>query len=817
MNTAPLLELAFESSAGGGGLLRPGRPSTARLLRCLLLLLLAPTSWGAPPQAAVESFDLSRVRLLDGPFKEIQELHRAGLVGGLEPDKLLFPFRRNAGIPQPAGVKGGYGGWDDGFITGHYGAHYLSAASRFYAATGDTSFRDKASYMVQALAQCQEKLGGGYLSAFPAAKFDRLEATPRAASVEYYTIHKILAGLVDAARYCDNRQAFQVAARMSDYFAERVAKLAPAQIEAMFRTDYTGNPVNEFGAMAEALADLCRLARQQGDPKASRHLKLAAVFNRDWLAAPLLAGQDRLNGLHGNTHVAQACGLARYALEAGDTRAGQAAEVFWKRVVQNHSFVNGGNSFQEKLRAPGVEVTGTGNSALSPLTAETCNTHNMLKLTRSLFERAPAAAWADYYEHALYNHILASIAPDHGKVTYFMPLRPGDFRVYLDSPFCCLGTGLENAARFGEAVYFHRGNALWVNLFIPSTLDWREQGIKFRLDSLYPHDGRVRMTLETSRPVEATVNLRIPGWLAGSAEAKINGTRVPEPPSPGAFLPLTRTWKNGDTIDLALPLTLRVRPATDDPATLSFFYGPLLLAGRLGRTGMPQSDLGGNMAHSGAPAWPVPALEGGASGKPVLEITADAGGPTAFTARMVNPVDLKPVSVSLAPIYQVHHQRYAVYWKVLTPSQLKGLSAQLAPERARKETAFIGDAQAETDRGLQSERSSTGAHQGRRWRDATNGGWFSYRLPVHAETELNLVCTYWGGDAGNRVFDILVEDTRIATQALNQNKPGEFIEVPYRIPKALILGKQFATIRFQARQGAQAGGIFDLRFEPLTP
>jgi uncharacterized protein len=225
-----------------------------QFLRCLLLVLLTPTSWGAAPQAAAVSFDLSRVRLLDGPFKEIQELHRNGLVGQLEPDKLLFPFRRNAGLPQPAGVKGGYGGWDDGFIAGHYGGHYLSAAARMYAATGDRSFRDKANYLVKVLAECQEQLGGGYLSAFPAAKFDRLEATPHAASVEYYTIHKILAGLGDVARYCDNPQAFQVAARMSDCFAARIAKLKPDQIEAMFRTDYTGNPVNEFGGMAEALA-----------------------------------------------------------------------------------------------------------------------------------------------------------------------------------------------------------------------------------------------------------------------------------------------------------------------------------------------------------------------------------------------------------------------------------------------------------------------------------------------------------------------------------------------------------------------------------
>ena len=222
------------------------------------------------------------------------------------------------------------------------------------------------------------------------------------------------------------------------------------------------------------------------------------------------------------------------------------------------------------------------------------------------------------------------------------------------------------------------------------------------------------------------------------------------------------------------------------------------------------------MAHSSDPAWPVPAFESETPNKPALDIKPDANEPMSFAARMVNPVDRQPFSVTLAPFYQVHHQRYAVYWKVLTQCALKLFSTQLAQERANRQTTFIGDAEAEADRGLQSERSSTGTHQGRRWRDANNGGWFSYRLPVNATNDVNLVCTYWGGETRNRVFDILVEGTRIATQTLDQNKPGEFIEVSYRIPRELILGKQFATILFQAHGGAQAGGVFDIRLEPPT-
>jgi DUF1680 family protein len=538
-----------------------------------------------------------------------------------------------------------------------------------YAATGDDSFRQKANYMVRVVAECQEKLGGGYLSAFPADRFDRLETSPRAASVEYYTIHKILAGLVDVARYCDNQQAFQVAAKMSEYFAARLAKLSPEQIEAMFRTDYTGNPVNEFGGMAEALTDLYQLAAKQGDPNAERHLKLAAVFNRNWFIDPLVRGEDRLSGLHGNTHVAQACGLACYALATGDARTGQAAETFWKLLVNEHSFAIGGSAFDEKLRAPRTEVAGTGDAALSPKTAETCNTHNVLKLSRHLFQREPRADYADYCELALYNHILAAIAPDSGHVTYFTPLRPGDFRTYLDTPFCCLGTGIENTARFGEVIYFHHAESLWVNLFIASTLDWRERGLKLRLETTYPETGLVRLRFEAAAPTNATVHLRIPSWVNGPVDLTINGKKETTDARPGTFLPIKRRWQTADVIELRLPLALRVRPSMDDPTTVSLFYGPVILAGELGRDRMPASDIAGKDAFVKVPPWPVPVFVSATPDQPSLPVQMLPAAPLRFEARMFDPVNRQEVRVRLAPLHRVQHQRFAVYWKVVAPER----------------------------------------------------------------------------------------------------------------------------------------------------
>lgn len=788
------------------------------MLKAGLLFVVAlafSASARAADPAGAESFDLARVRLLDGPFKQIQELHRTGMAGRLEPNMLLFEFRRNAGLPQPPGESCGYGGWDGGFIAGHYAGHYLSAAARMYAATGDASFRDKANGMVKVLAECQEKLGGGYLSAFPADKFDQLEAAPQQASVPYYTIHKILAGLVDVAMCCENTQALEVASKLSDYFAGRIAKLSPAQVEAMFRTDYTGNPVNEFGGMAEALADLYAQARKGGDPRAERHLKLAAVFNRDWLMEPLLQGQDKLDGLHGNTHVAQVSGLARYALAAGDERAGKAAESFWKILVSGHSFVIGGNGFDEKLRGAGVEVAGSGVAALSPATAETCNTYNMLKLTRYLFQRNPQPAYADYLERALYNHILASIAPDSGRVTYMTPLRPGDFRTYLDGPYCCQGTGIENAARFGEAIYFHKGSTLWVNLFIASTLDWSEQGIRLKMETRYPETGLVRLTVQAEKPVDATLNLRVPAWGDEPVGVTVDGKKVASEAKPGSYLSLTRTWKDGAVIAFTLPLSLRVRPSMDDPKTVSLFYGPVVLAGELGREGMPESDIAGKDIYIREPAYPVPFFVGEAAVAAALPVTPEPGAPPlTFQARMTSPRDQKEVRVRLSPLYRVHHQRYAVYWKVLAMGQIKEVADQQT-KLLGKDVSFVGNAEAEAARNFQGERTSSGLHLGRRWRDAADGGWFSYRLPVEADVDVELICTYWGGETGNRVFDIVVDDKPVATQILEQNRPGELFDVAYRVPAERVRGKQFITVRFQAHAGATAGGLFDCRIVPV--
>lgn len=619
-----------------------------------------------------------RVRLIEAsPFRERQELYRTEYLHNLDADRLLAPFFHNAKLPLDAKR---YPGWDSGFIEGHMGGHYLSAAARIYAATGDASYKGRVDHFIEGLAKCSEALDKrephrGYLSAFPVAKLEQLETVGHGGSVPYYTLHKILAGLLDAHEFCGNERALNMAVGLSDYIAWRMSRLSEDQLARMMETNYQENPGNEHGGIAEALVDLSVQAKARGDAGSERHLKLASLFLRNWFIDPLVAGEDCLSGLHGNTHIAIASALARYAAVSGDERAAAAARNFWMQMVGHHTFANGGNTFDEKLRDSGVEVRGTGGSSLAAGTAEYCNTHNMLKLTRNLFELSPGHAYADYYERALYNHILATIEPRTGQVCYLTSLRPGDFRSYLpaDGTYCCNGSGLENPSRFGEGIYFRKDGTLWVNLYIPSSLDWREKRIVFRQEAKSPFDETIRFTIKAEQPAIAKFCLRIPSWAVGENRLSIDGKSQRIETAAGDYFELTRTWKDGDSFELMLPMQVWSFPASDDPEVRSFFYGPVLLAAPLGRDAMPNSDTGdkwlglrvdGNADGQPTAAYDrVPVLLAEDPQNPDSCLKAVAGQPGQFQAP--GKVGDQPAVVTLSPLYMVHHQRFAAYFKVV--------------------------------------------------------------------------------------------------------------------------------------------------------
>jgi uncharacterized protein len=623
---------------------------------------LLPPAQGTVPVDAARAVLANRVRLLPGsPFYVRQELHRKGVLASYDPDKLLYSYRALAKLPQQEGIDSGYDGWDSGFLRGHMTGHYLSAASRMAATTGSLLFRDRVNYLVGELAKCQRALNlDGYLAAFSTAAFDQLEGKPGAdgggIGVPYYTIQKIMSGLLDAHTYVGNKQALEVATRMADYFGKRLATLDAAQIDRMFRTDGSRNPQNEFGAMSDVLTELHKIYK---DP---RHLDAARMFNRAWFVGPLAEGEDRLGGLHANTHVAQAVGLANGANVSGNPVELKASENFWRLVVHRHSFANGGNAFNEWFDKSGVEAGPSidNQKVLPPTTAETCNTHNMLKLTGRLFERNPRAELADYYERALYNHVLASVAPDSGAMTYFTPLH-GDFRTYLNGSFCCVGSGIENTARYNEGIYFHKDDALWVNLYIPSELSWRETGMVLRQQGDITRGDPVRIRIVKPGADAVTLNVRVPAWVANPVAVRINGKPQRVVAKPSSYISLRRKWKAGDVIDLTLPAGLRLEQARDNASMVALFHGPVLLAGELGKDKMPASDVGDKDAYLKIAPVPVPDLVA-TSGNPADWLDPVPGDPSAFKIKDAGPAN----GIVLRPLFDLHHQRYSVYWHLKT-------------------------------------------------------------------------------------------------------------------------------------------------------
>jgi DUF1680 family protein len=456
-----------------------------------------------PPVVALqaEPFPLQNVRLLDGPFRHAMELDRNYLLS-LEPDRLLYSFRLNAGLRS---VAKPYGGWmTPGRVScAEFVGHYLSACALMYASTGDEQLKEKANEVVAGFAECQEKLGTGYLHTKP----DNFTTRGEAPLGLWYQIHKLMAGLLDVYVYCDNPQALDIARKLGDWAKIGCDKLTDDQMQKMLDI--------EPGGINEAFADLYALTGEQ------KYLQLALRFNHMEVIGPASRGVDNLDGKHANTQIPKFVGTARQYELTGQDWLKTASTFFWNTVVKERSYVIGGNSMGEHFSAKAKL-----SEALGPDTCETCNTYNMLKLTRHLFMWEPRAEYADYYERALYNHILASQNPVNGMMCYFLPLAngPKDYCTQEDSFWCCTGTGVENHAKYGDSIYFHQGQAaLFVNLFIASELRWLAAGITLRQETKYPAEGSSRLVFTCEQPVALHLNIRHPHWATSGFEIKVNG------------------------------------------------------------------------------------------------------------------------------------------------------------------------------------------------------------------------------------------------------------------------------------------------------
>lgn len=732
------------------------------------------------------AFDLEDVRLLPGPFLHAMELDQKYLLA-LDVDRLLHTFRLNAGLPTSARPLGG---WEEPKVElrGHFTGHYLSACALMYASTGDERFKSKGDQVVTGLAECQRKLGSGYLSAFPEEFIERVEHQRRVWA-PWYTLHKILAGLLDMNKYCGNDEALVVARGFADWVKTRSDHLSDAQMQGMLR--------NEHGGMNEALANL--YARTSDE----RYLKLAERFNHMAVLGPASQRRDTLTGLHANTQIPKFIGTAREYELTGEEWLQTASRFFWDTVVNERSYVIGGHSNGEMF-SPKEKLS----LALGPNTTETCNTYNMLKLTRHLFEWDPRVEYADYYERALVNHILASQNPETGMMCYYLPLRAGSRKVYngFDNAFwCCTGTGVENHAKYGDSIYFHDNDrTLYVNLFIASELTWKAKGMKLRQETRYPEEHVTRLVISSEHPIELTLKLRHPSWAGPGYTITVNGEPLAVESKPGSYAEVSRSWKTGDTVEIALPFRLHTEAFRDNPSRLAFLHGPLVLCGLID-SGSPVPAIVTEASQLLAGLEPVPSRSSTFTGSPeIFRLPGETTG----------------ASVTFEPLYKVHGNRhYVVYWDLFTKPQWQAKQTEYAAELVRRKEQesrtvdFVnpGEEQNERDHKLEAEKSEAGVFGNRRWRHADDGGWFRYLVKVLPDRPQELSVTYWGSDARRRVFDILVDGKKLATETLENNHPDSFFDQAYALPEDLIKGKNQVTVTFQAHPRQTAGGVFGLR------
>jgi DUF1680 family protein len=611
------------------------------------------------PTLTAIPFRLEDVMILDPDLLRMREQTLNYLLA-LDSDRLLHNFRVNAKLPSSAeplyNRESPTNGW-----RGHYVGHFLSACSQMYASTGEVRVKTEADAMVSELAKCQAQLGDkGYLSAFPESGFDDLEQG-RPVAVLWYALHKIMAGLLDVNQHMQNLQALQVLEGMAAWTDWRTGRLPEEQMQRTLQI--------EFGGMNEVLANLSAVTGN------SRYLVVAKRFDHQAVMDPAAEGRDTLTTLHANTQIPKFIGAAREFELTGDPHYRDAAQFFWQQVALHRSYVTGGNSASEHFLTPPDVLA----SELTGLSQETCNTYNMLKLTRQLFTSQAEPQYSDYYERAFLNHILATPNPADGAPLYYLGMQPGQWKVHFvphEGFFCCCGTGLENFSKLSGGFYFHNEQSMWVNLFFASEVNWREKGVVIGQETRFPEEAGTRLVIQTKSPARFTLNVRIPYWTS-AASVTVNGKRF-EPNQklePSSYAKIERTWKNGDQVEVQLPMHLHLQAIPDDPTLAAIMYGPLVLAGELGTENLDSKRIYSEdkFLHGGFPAIAVPELAGdrNALDKWIQPVSAPVGKTVsqrtvshkevALTFRTVGAG--RPDDVTLSPFYRLFNQRYCVYWR----------------------------------------------------------------------------------------------------------------------------------------------------------
>lgn len=779
----------------------------AGILFAILLFFCCCQSGEEKPDTQVSYFDMQDVRLLPSPFKHAEDLDIKYLQE-LDADRLLAPYLREAGLPQKAES---YANWENTGLDGHIGGHYVSALSLMYGSTGNDSIKQRLDYMLSEWKRCQDANGDGYIGGVPEGKqvWDEIEqGNIRAGNfdlngkwVPLYNIHKVFAGLRDAYLYAGSEEAKEMLIKMTDWVINLTSNLSDEQMQDMLRS--------EHGGLNEVFADVAAITGE------NKYLQLAHRFSHQLVLEPLLNKEDKLTGMHANTQIPKVLGYKRIADLEENKAWSDASEFFWQTVVNNRSIVLGGNSAYEHFH-PSDDFSRMIKAEQGP---ETCNTYNMLRLTKMLYQTSPDKSYIDYYERALYNHILSTIHPEQGGFVYFTQMRPSHYRVYSQphtSFWCCVGSGLENHAKYGEMIYAHNGDNLYVNLFIPSVLIWKDKGVKITQENKFPEKAQTALTIDPDYPTSFTLKIRNPQWVDKSGlTVKVNGKPI-SIKKDNDYISIDRKWNVGDRVEVDMPMYLYTEQLKDNSNYYSFLYGPIVLAAKTGREDLQglfaDDSRGGHIAHGKIiPMKDIPILV-----RDPKELTSliqpKAEEPLSFVLSNLYAGKEK-LNMQLIPFYKLHEDRYIIYFPQATEGELKEI--QQKAEDEEKETIRLdalsidkvscGEQQPESDHFVKMGDSWTGFTEDQHWREAR--GWFSYQLRNNKKEAKKLFIRLLDIDKG-RKLDLFINDIKL--QSLDfEGKDGNTV-FTFDIPDSE-KQKPILNIKFMGRDKAITPKILEVR------
>ena len=759
-------------------------------------------------------FPLGDITLLDSPLKRARDLNIKTLLQ-YDCDRLLAPYLKEAGL-TPKGKS--YPNWDG--LDGHVGGHYLTAMA-INAATGDKECQKRMDYFISELQACADAnaknhpaWGKGYVGGVPGSdhvwgNFKKGDFSAYYGSwVPFYNIHKMYAGLRDAWLYCGNEQARLLFLGFCDWAIDLTAGLSDAQMEHILDT--------EHGGMNEVLADAYAITGEQ------KYLHAARRFSHRRLLNPLMQRRDCLDNMHANTQVPKVIGFERIAELGGDEAYHTAGAFFWDIVTGERSLAFGGNSRREHF--PSKEACKDFVEDIDG--PESCNTNNMLKLTEDLHRRNPEARFADFYELAMFNHILSTQHPEHGGYVYFTSARPRHYRNYSapnEAMWCCVGTGMENHGKYGQFVYTHKEDALFVNLFVASELNWKEKGIQLRQETGFPYAETSRITI-TQGKGKFAMQVRYPGWVKpGKFTVKVNGQPVSVITGPSSYVTIDRQWKKGDVIDIQFPMHNSVKYLPNLTQYIALMHGPIMLAMKTGTEDLAMliaddSRFGQLAVGKKLPIDQAPILINNDIENIADQLQPVAGKPLHFTlsTKMVNEIRNE-----LIPFFELHDARYMMYWLALSEDNYKGYLYNLArqeKERQELENRTVdkvqpGEQQPESDHFMETDESFKGNTNDVFYRDAKDGHYFSYLMQTGGKTNLCLRLKYWGvGEWKSHEFDIFVDDVLVkSVNNTGKYRISEFKYETYDLPADVLKGKSQIRVKFVAKPQKQIGEIYGVR------